>query len=175
MSLPPCMNDGLESRSANLSGSTRERGEDEEPWRGELVRRADDKRTRQLRGSAKGARDGRRRVLYLIFATHEMHSAPHVSCSALGELRRRLLPLRRIALRGIDFRSARAFARYETPIITEDSRNNDGGRGRLIIVIRLRWIDAKIAPAVQEVTDCLKCGRSDCCNFCSAVFFVPKV
>lgn len=145
----------LESRSAKFYQARRRRarGEDEEAWRGELVRRADDKRARQLRGSAKGVRDGRRRVLYLIFATHEMHSAPHVSCSALGELCRRLLPLRRIALRGIDFRSARAFARYETrPIITEDSRNNDGGRGRLIIVIRLRWIDAEIAPAVQEVT-----------------------
>lgn len=97
---------------------------------GELVRRASDKRTRQLRGSATGARDGKR-VLYLIFATYETHSAPHVSRSALGELCCRSLPLRRIALRGIDFRSVHAFARYETrPIITEDSRNNDGGRGR---------------------------------------------
>lgn len=53
---------------------------------GELVGRARAITERDNReGVQRGARDGGRRVLYLIFATHETHFAPHVSRSAPEE------------------------------------------------------------------------------------------
>lgn len=65
----------------------------------EYVKRTGDKGMRQLRGSAMDeARrvekcGGKGRVLYLIFVTHEMHPAPHVSRSAFrraGHMRLRI-------------------------------------------------------------------------------------
>lgn len=111
------MTDGLESRSANLSGTTKENGSMGKGKEGdrdeEHVRRTGDKRMRQLRGSATGLEwKSGEGGYFLIFATHETHPASHVSRSA-GDSKsrshasshRRSLPLRRIALRGIDFRS----------------------------------------------------------------------
>lgn len=173
MSLPPwTMGSNHAPRIYQARGGRA--GKDEEPWRETHEANASDKGTRQLRGSATDARDGRRRVLYLIFATHETHSVPHVSCSSKSCVGDRCLFDESLFEEPISVPRARLPAETR-PIIIEDLRNND------------RWLRAtnNCDPVAQDRSrNCTRWARSygppeirfnNFYNLCSVVFFVKSL